>query len=570
MYFMRLSLTNQLFLAFLWLLAPCATAQMYIGTKMYVGSGAFVAVEFTGTTPITLEDTLTNLGTFAMNGSRLIVNTSGQLINENTLLCNPDIAFNGGTGINRNGSLMVADNSLTLSGASLLTNNDLSDTIFARRLVQLSGTSKIHNDGLLFSDSSIILLDATTVQNDIGGVAARYDFRSNANTTNLINNSLVRVGRSYINRGDYGLATDTGTILLGDTAGVINSKLPIHRLVLRGSAAGTKILEDSLFITGVLSLQDGPIVTNTYAVKLDSTASIRRPTFFNPIGGGRVIGTIVRQQEYRTAPVTDSLYFPVGTALHFTPAVVRNMTGSVPLPLFVVSSLNPSSQGTGSYDVSRVFNNDFGWRFDAVPPQDSIRVLLAGPFAGGLDTLIVAQSGSVSGVYESLGISDTASGAGLQKIITSEFTPDKPFLAIGSSQQLKLSLKVYLQGRQKTASPFDMTISNSGYTDTLNTRFASQVLESYRPIPNTVVDSISISIRNLPNGPAIETIPAWLMADGSIRNFRTLTDTFVTFSKQPSGPFFIVLEHRNHLSLMTNVSHDSKNNQERIYVRTRG
>lgn len=548
---MKLSLTNQLFLAIMWFLSYAASAQMYIGTRFFVGDSALVSIQFSGTTPVLLHDTLANLGTVRMDGVQLMVNSTGRLFNESSMVCNPQIAFNGGEGENRNGSLLASSEIFSFSGNSRFINRSNADTLFSGLVVQLNGTSELTNQGIVYTDS-LNLTNQSVFIND-SSAAVRYDVVSTFATTVVRNNGLLRIGRSFINQGGYGLATDTGTVVLGDTTGVIRTAAPIYRLIIRASASGAKTLEDSLRISKFLTLQNGPIVTSAFAIRLDSSARITRPTFFNPVGGGRVIGTIVRQQEYRTAPVTDSLYFPVGTALHFTPTVVRNMTGTGPLPLFVVSSLNPSLPGTGSYDVSRVFNNDFGWRFEAVPPQDSIRVLLAGPFAGGLDTLIVAQSGSASGVYESLGVSDTASGVGLQKIITSDFTPDKPFLSIGSSQNLKLSLKVYLQGRQKLFAPFDLTFSDPAFTNTLNTRFASQVLETYRPIPNTVVDSISISIRNVPSGAALETIPAWLMADGSIRDFRTLSDTFVTFSRQPVGSFYIVINHRNHLSLMTHT-----------------
>jgi hypothetical protein len=551
-----MTLTNRL-ISLLILLSPLAVmGQVSIGAKMFVGTGATVSIN-SNNNVVSLNDSLTNLGIIQMSSSRLVVNSAGTLINENRVSVDSQIVFNGGRGLNHNGSRLAAGHSLLVSDTGRLINQSSIDTVYSGKLILIDNNGLFRNtNGLVLSDSSLVLQANGVFQNlGTGRTAVSNDVYSTSSSSNIVNQGFIRAGRSWVNRGNYGLSTEAGVVILGDTAGNINSREPIHTLILDAPLT-SKSLQDSLFIRSSLQLQAGAIVTNSFAVRMDSSGRIPRSGAFNNISGGRIVGTLVRQQIFDTAPRTDSLYFPVGAGINFLPLVVRDMPSTQPLKHYVVTAFDPVSQGTGSFDVSRVFNDQFGWRFEAFPTQTSERVLVAAPVGGGLDTLVVAQSGAVDGFYESLGAKDTANGAGSQRIIASDFTPDKPFLAIGSSQNLKLSLKVYLQGRQKLASPFDMTISNSTYNDTLNLKFASQVLETYRPIPSNVVDSISISIRATtpaPAGAILETIPAWLMADGSIRDFRTLSDTFVTFSRQPTGPFHIVIDHRNHLSLMTNT-----------------
>jgi len=48
----------------------------------------------------------------------------------------------------------------------------------------------------------------------------------------------------------------------------------------------------------------------------------------------------------------------------------------------------------------------------------------------------------------------------------------------------------------------------------------------------------------------IERQPAWLMADGTIRDFVDPAKTYVEFSPPP-GNYYIVVRHRNHLAIMS-------------------
>jgi hypothetical protein len=162
--------------------------------------------------------------------------------------------------------------------------------------------------------------------------------------------------------------------------------------------------------------------------------------------------------------------------------------------------------------------------------------------------MIVAQSSSESGVYESLGRSDTASAGPIRSVI-SDKTPDLNFIALAVSRNVKLSLKVIAQGRH-LANTSQMT-TDPAYVDTLAERFNSYVNAEYLPIPSTVIDSISVSLRPCPTCADAVTIPAWLMANGSVRDFRTITDSTITFANLDNGSYHVVISHRNHLKLMS-------------------
>lgn len=91
----------------------------------------------------------------------------------------------------------------------------------------------------------------------------------------------------------------------------------------------------------------------------------------------------------------------------------------------------------------------------------------------------------------------------------------------------------------------DIALNRSGVLDA---RFAG------RPVPARAVDSIGIELRGGCGGEAVpfrRHVPAWLMDDGSVRDFADTTLSFVLVDSIPAGHSSIVLRHRNHLAVMT-------------------
>jgi hypothetical protein len=108
--------------------------------------------------------------------------------------------------------------------------------------------------------------------------------------------------------------------------------------------------------------------------------------------------------------------------------------------------------------------------------------------------------------------------------------------------------KVYLQGPYNTG------------TDAMNNSLRASVLAGHFgsvPIPGLAVDSINIEIRDsLAASKATRRVftPAWLLTDGTIRDFADTTKTYVGFGGSPAGNYYIVISHRNHLAVMSSSS----------------
>jgi hypothetical protein len=124
------------------------------------------------------------------------------------------------------------------------------------------------------------------------------------------------------------------------------------------------------------------------------------------------------------------------------------------------------------------------------------------------------------------------------------------FLAFDASNWLScnVSVRIFLEGAYNTGTQqMNKTLWTGGF---LASHFGST------PIPVEAVDSISIELRNAASASA-STIrkfrPAWLLTDGSIRDFFDTTANYVTFDTL-AGNYYLVISHRNHIAVMTAAS----------------
>jgi hypothetical protein len=114
---------------------------------------------------------------------------------------------------------------------------------------------------------------------------------------------------------------------------------------------------------------------------------------------------------------------------------------------------------------------------------------------------------------------------------------------------VRANIKAILQG------PFSATVDSMARS--LNT---SGVLTSHfgaGKFPALAVDSINIEVRNNSTaaGSTIRRFaPAWLLTNGTIRNFTDTVKTFVDFDTVAAGSYYLVVRHRNHLAIMTNAT----------------
>jgi hypothetical protein len=130
---------------------------------------------------------------------------------------------------------------------------------------------------------------------------------------------------------------------------------------------------------------------------------------------------------------------------------------------------------------------------------------------------------------------------------------------IDVKEKVKTRLKVVLQGpyniagdsmsaeMSKPASPFAKL--DTVYTATGSA--ATRMFPGYQ-VPAGAVDVVTLELRDATTPiVVIDTTLAWLMSDGTLRDFFTGTTNYIGWCDTGAGNFHIVVKHRNHLGLMT-------------------
>ncbi len=71
---------------------------------------------------------------------------------------------------------------------------------------------------------------------------------------------------------------------------------------------------------------------------------------------------------------------------------------------------------------------------------------------------------------------------------------------------------------------------------------------------DAAVDVVQLSYRSTPNGADLDTSYAWLMQDGTLRDFYVQDSTFGLACGLTAGNYHVVVRHRNHLTIMSNTA----------------
>jgi hypothetical protein len=109
-----------------------------------------------------------------------------------------------------------------------------------------------------------------------------------------------------------------------------------------------------------------------------------------------------------------------------------------------------------------------------------------------------------------------------------------------------VSLKFFLEGPFNSGTgSMNVSLNTAGR---LATRFGSG------KYPSLAVDSVNVEIRNAATG-AGSTVrsftPAWVLSDGSVRNFSDTAFSYLEWDSVTSGNYYLVIRHRNHLAAMS-------------------
>ena len=203
------------------------------------------------------------------------------------------------------------------------------------------------------------------------------------------------------------------------------------------------------------------------------------------------------------------------------------------------------SLATGTVSAQRLSNDGTG-----SPPIQPIEGLLsASVYDSG--AVVILTANPVEG-YEFTGWSGDLTGSAnpdtvqldSNMTITATFTP-----TLGT---ILVNVKVFLEGPY-SAGAMHTTLSDSGWLpldqpfDTSPWNYAGS--ESVTSMPAGVVDWVLIQLRETQGGAAVASRAALLMSDGSVADLDG--SSAVSVPSMAVGSYFILIHHRNHLSIMS-------------------
>ena len=350
-------------------------------------------------------------------------------------------------------------------------------------------------------------------------------------------NDSLSVSGDFKDSSTYG--QNSGVLVLkGTNQSVSSTSKILANLVLNGS--GDKTLQSDIFVRFNLLLKNGHmIVPGSYLFGMDSTGTLSPSPVTN---NSFVVGSMARK---RKSGVEDSLFFPIGnTKTDYRPATLLGIGAvSGKHPVYTMST-NLATSPQAGLEVSSVYNRVWGLSAtDTTVPVSNIKLyyvpteVSASPAAN----LVVSQSLFPNGVYSSIGNKSATSS-----YVVSELKPRRSgYFALGSSNNLKANFRVFLEG------PFNgtnMTPSLSTNLVLTNQLVPTIGMLADYTVPANAVDRIGFIAQDSATLAYADTAYAWLISDGSIRDYATGTRNYVTFSKaNTTSRYFMIAQHRNHL-----------------------
>ena len=200
-----------------------------------------------------------------------------------------------------------------------------------------------------------------------------------------------------------------------------------------------------------------------------------------------------------------------------------------------IAVYNWSHAGSVQVDLTGVVKP--GDRYEIMDAQNPSVIVASGSYS---DPASISMNGLVAA-------QPVGPGSGQGQGTRTHTAPEFGAFIVVTTVFSNVKIKFYLQGPYVSSGD---TMSNSLNSSGLLASHFRRV-----PVPSTAVDSVNIEIRNSATNPTMRVfVPAWLLTDGTIRDFADTTKTYLRFGGVPSGNYFVVVRHRNHLAIMSSVS----------------
>jgi hypothetical protein len=418
--------------------------------------------------------------------------------------------------------------------------------------LQVTNNGTISNNGDLYvADSIVILSNGTLINTD----------------------SIITIG-NIRNSGGTFQGNTSGTIVLAKTSGSQNIKLDgngnsqqVYNLAIIGG--GVKNIINDVVVQNTLNLSNGIVSTENFngLLGIDTGATIINASSSSFVHGG------LHKRYIKTAP--SSFTYPVGhgfTANDYRPITFNNVPPSTLTENLILGTMvvDPATS-TGAFvdpnyrdfQAGLSLDNKY-WFYD----------IMEGNFRGATVTVsygtgdnvvgnqsVVAVSNASNSAYRSLG-----NGANTGSTVTSAYRVDDThkYIAIGQSTNVKYRISALLYG---AVYRYRGNRQNYYTNVTLNPIFGPSGSNPQKILPTYAIDSlpsspagypvdvVTVYLRTTGSYAYVDTVKAWIMSDGSLRDFNSITLDYVTFPKATVGQsYHVEIRHKNHLPIMSSAA----------------
>lgn len=269
-----------------------------------------------------------------------------------------------------------------------------------------------------------------------------------------------------------------------------------------------------------------------------------------------LLARVVRNGDY---------IMPIGASSYYRPAKITGVTDSTVVFMEVYG---------GAFDLDEFgelkgVDEELVWEYET---DSTVYANMASPFKIGLaydvsdfsdiGTTVANHRVAISDLdqngFESYG--GTSGGmiaSGLTTLYSTLGIPHEGYISIGEVCSLnEFAVSALLEG------PYDGTSGemNSSLTTQLKTQYeyggnASVNMRSGYTVPSNAVDVVRVVLRDGTNFSRLDTAYAWLMKDGGMKDFETGQNPKLGFCDVTSSNFYIQVEHRNHLPIMSSSTY---------------
>lgn len=466
----------------------------------------------------------------------------------NTYVIGQVVMHNNGATISVDGAIMVVNGgdyeNVDQTGASFL---------------RLDNDAQVGISGSLNNSDIISVIDGTLE------VFGNYSDGGNINT-------YFYSADSVIFHGDFGNATG-----VFDTDTNFNSVLVFDDANARAMASNDNSFYNHIVFTGG-GTKDFVGKWNVYEVKFNNGVvnQVSASDTFYLVENGQVqnqSGASYYNGEFWNEG-TGLMDFPIGNGADWRP--IRLLASPVLATMGMkVSSAAPAGFApVAGVDVKNVSNQRYWKATDLSGTYAGSQVMFlfssadsVGTGTAALSELVVVQSDSTS-PYNSIGNSATTNEGGGLYTITSNLVAGEEFIALGGGcSNVKVDIRALLEGAytggvNMSSDPNYYLLADAEYSDAAagNPFTSNQGMYAGYSLPtaapDNAIDVIAVILREttMPYNRA-DTAYAWLMEDGSIRDFWSGTSAYVNFCDAvPGNTYYVEVQHKNHLPVMNNAT----------------